>query len=174
MEEEKKESFDIGYELTDWEDALIDSMSQKHNLDSEIVMDIAVTFMLNEASAVLLKRPCMLKSVRPLDILRMGPTTRSVMKTLKPEELFVVGSELRRAKGFPEICIKGEHQGEFMIEDEEGRYWYESEFLNDIQPLNFDDLPKVPHEDVAQAVENMSEESEEETNKMYDELEGKT
>lgn len=138
-----EKSIDLNYETKDWEDALIDTLADKYGLDSEVVMDIAVTFALNEVSAMIMKRPCMMSTINPLDFLKLGPTTRTAMKTLKPTEIFVVQGGLRRAKDFPLVCTQGEHNGEFMITDTQGNVWYESDFLDNIKALSEEELTQV-------------------------------
>ena len=145
-QDNNEKSIDLNYETKDWEDALIDTLADKYGLDSEVVMDIAVTFALNEVSAMIMKRPCMMSTINPLDFLKLGPTTRTAMKTLKPTEIFVVQGGLRRAKDFPLVCTQGEHNGEFMITDTQGNVWYESDFLDNIAPLSEEDLPQIKKE----------------------------
>lgn len=136
------EAYDIKYNVADWEDALIETMAQKHNIDEDVVLDIAVTFLLNEASAIRHKRPNILATVNALDFLKLGPTSRSSMKTLKPTEFFVVGGRLCKAQNYPTIVTSGEHNGEFSIEDTNGNIWYESDFENDIKVLTPEDVEK--------------------------------
>lgn len=148
MEENKIEgkSFDVNYDISDWEDALVETLAQKHGLEEDVVLDIALTFILNEASAIVMKRPNVLSTINALDFLRLGPTTRTSMKTLKPSEYFVVGGQLCRANGFPIIVTSGEHNGEFSIEDTNGKVWYESEFENNIKVITPEDVEKLESE----------------------------
>ena len=150
----EKKSIDLNYDIADWEDAMIETLAQKHNLDEDVVMDIAVTVILNEASAIVMKRPNILSTVNALEFLKLGPTTRSAMKTLKPTEYFVVGGQLCRAAEYPLIVTSGEHTGEFSIKDTNDNVWYESEFENNIHVITPEDVEKYNAEAKGTDVEN--------------------
>ncbi len=53
----------VNASLSDWEEMMLTELSQKYGLDDNVVLDIGVTFLLNEMSASMNGNPSLLNSI---------------------------------------------------------------------------------------------------------------
>lgn len=53
----------VNASLSDWEEMMLMELSQKYGLDDNVVLDIGVTFLLNEMSASMNGKPSLLNSI---------------------------------------------------------------------------------------------------------------
>ena len=53
----------VNASLSDWEEMMLTELSQKYGLDDNVVLDIGVTFLLNEMSASMNGKPSLLNSI---------------------------------------------------------------------------------------------------------------
>lgn len=56
----------VNITLSDWEESMLSELSEKYKMNAESILDVGLTFLINELSAAGNQTPCILSSINPV------------------------------------------------------------------------------------------------------------